>query len=210
MHRRPLGSAISVPAPVVSLCESGFCALASAAPNVCSTLESPVMPVTPELHAQILRYYHVERWRTGTIARQLEVHHGTVERVLRLAGLPRIGVVRASGIDLYLPFIHETLKKFPTLGASRLYTMARERGYKGGPDHFRHLIANHRPRPAAEAYLRLVTLVGEQGQVDWALCRARHRPHYAESPHMPSLLVNAWLIEPCLSGCHRHPLPVVC
>ena len=126
------------------------------------------MPVSPELHAQILRYYHVERWRTGTIARQLQVHHGSVERVLRQAGLPRIGVVRSSRIDPYLPFIHETLKKFPTLGASRLYTMARERGYKGGPDHFRHLIANHRPRPAAEAYLRLVTLVGEQGQVDWA------------------------------------------
>jgi len=117
------------------------------------------MPVTPELHAQILRYHHVERWRTGTIARQLQVHHGTVERVLRQAGLPRIGVVRASGIDLYLPFIHETLKKFPTLGASRLHTMALERGYKGGPDHFRHLVANHRPRPAAEAKRALMAFV---------------------------------------------------
>jgi transposase len=149
------------------------------------------MPVTPELHAQILRYHHVERWRTGTIARQLQVHHGTVERVLRQAGLPRIGVVRASGIDPYLPFIHETLKKFPTLGASRLYTMARERGYKGGPDHFRHLIANHRPRPAAEAYLRLVTLVGEQGQVDWA-----HFDHLqigqARRPLMAFVMVLSW------------------
>ncbi len=27
------------------------------------------MPVTPELRAQILRYYHVEQWRVGTIAR---------------------------------------------------------------------------------------------------------------------------------------------
>ncbi|MCK7495953.1 MAG: IS21 family transposase [Comamonadaceae bacterium] len=51
--------------------------------------------------------------------------------------------------------------------ASRLYAMARERGYCGGPDHFRHLIALHRPRPKAEAYLRLRTLAGEQGQVDW-------------------------------------------
>lgn len=46
------------------------------------------MPVTPELHAQILRYYHVERWRVGTIARQLQVHHGTVQRILRQSGLP--------------------------------------------------------------------------------------------------------------------------
>jgi len=91
------------------------------------------MTVTPELIEKIQRYYHVERWRTGTIARQLQVHHGTVERVLRQAGLPRIGVVRASRIDPYLPFIHETLKKFPTLGASRLYTMARERATRAGP-----------------------------------------------------------------------------
>jgi len=46
--------------------------------------------------------------------------------------------------------------------------MVRERGYPGAPDHFRALVARLRPRPAAEAYLRLRTLPGEQGQVDWA------------------------------------------
>jgi hypothetical protein len=45
--------------------------------------------------------------------------------------------------------------------------MVRERGYRGGPDHFRHLVACHRPRPPAEAYLRLRSLPGEQAQVDW-------------------------------------------
>jgi transposase len=45
--------------------------------------------------------------------------------------------------------------------------MVRERGYTGGPDHFRHLVACHRPRPAAEGFLRLRTLPGEQAQVDW-------------------------------------------
>ena len=45
--------------------------------------------------------------------------------------------------------------------------MVRERGYRGSPDHFRHLIACHRPRPQAEAYLRLRCLPGEQAQVDW-------------------------------------------
>jgi transposase len=124
--------------------------------------------ISPELEAQILRYYHVERWRPGTIARQLHVHHGTVARVLAQAGLPRIGSPsRPSRIDPYLPFILATLEKFPTLTASRLYAMVRERGYCGGPDHFRHVIACHRPRSKAEAYLRLATLPGEQGQVDW-------------------------------------------
>ena len=36
------------------------------------------MTIPPDLEAQILRYYHVEKWRVGTIARQLRVHHGTV------------------------------------------------------------------------------------------------------------------------------------
>src|SRR5215471_17503961 len=99
-------------------------------------------------------YYHVERWRPNTIARQLNVHHGTVARVLARAGLPRLGRPRPSHVDPYLPFILATLEKFPTLTASRLHAMVRERGYRGGPDHFRHVIGCHRPRPKAEAYLR--------------------------------------------------------
>lgn len=127
------------------------------------------MTISPDLEAQILRYYHVERWRMNTIARQLHVHHGTVARVLRAAGLPRLGPpARPSVIDPYLPFLRETLQKFPTLTASRLYAMVVERGYRGAPDHFRHLVSLHRPRPPAEAYLRLRTLPGEQAQVDWA------------------------------------------
>jgi transposase len=46
--------------------------------------------------------------------------------------------------------------------------MVRERGYPGAPDHFRAIVARLRPRPAAQAYLRLRTLPGEQAQVDWA------------------------------------------
>jgi len=49
------------------------------------------MTIPPDLEAQILRYYHVEKWRIGTIARQLRVHPETVARVLAQAGLPRIG-----------------------------------------------------------------------------------------------------------------------
>jgi len=126
------------------------------------------MVTPPDIEAQILRYYHVEKWTMGTIARQLHVHYSVVGRVLAQAGLPLIGPPpRRSLIDAYLPFIRQTLETFPTLTASRLYGMVRERGYSGRPDHFRHLIACHRPRPKAEAYLRLRTLPGEQAQVDW-------------------------------------------
>jgi transposase len=125
------------------------------------------MVTSPDIEAQILRYYHAEKWTIGTISRQLRVHPDVVQRVLAQAGLPRIGSPRKSLIDAYLPFIRQTLEAFPSLTASRLYGMVRERGYAGRPDHFRHLIACYRPRPKAEAYLRLLSLPGEQGQVDW-------------------------------------------
>ena len=102
------------------------------------------MTISPELEAQILRYFHAEHWRIGTIASQLKVHHGTVSRVLTQAGLPRVGAPRrASRIDPYLPFIRETLEQFPTLTASRLYVMVTSRAHAGPPDPFRHLMALH-------------------------------------------------------------------
>jgi len=131
--------------------------------------EDPIMTIPPELEAQILRYYHVEKWRIGTIARQLRVHPETVARVLAQAGLPRTGPPqRRLKIDPYLPFIREMLAKFPTLTASRLHAMVWERGFRGGKSRFRAIIACHRPRPKAEAYLRLRTLPAEQAQCDWA------------------------------------------
>jgi transposase len=127
------------------------------------------LAITPELKAQILRYYHVEKWQVGTIARQLGVHHTTVDRALSEAGLPKATrPARPSLIDPFVPFIVETLEKFPTLTASRLFEMVRQRGYDGGPDHFRHQVAHYRPRPQPEAYHRLKTLPGEQAQIDWA------------------------------------------
>jgi transposase len=126
------------------------------------------MALSPEIEAQILRYYHAECWRIGTIATELQVHRDSVARVRAQAGLPALEPVRRpSAIDPYLPFILETLTQFPRLRASRVYDMVKSRGYPGRPDHFRHLIARHRPRPKAEAYLRLRTLPGEQMQIDW-------------------------------------------
>lgn len=127
------------------------------------------MAISQELRANILRYHHVEKWRVGTIASQLGVHHTTIKRVLSDTGVDKSDVLVApSIIDPYLAFIMEQLKRYPDLTASRLYNMVIERGYTGGPDHFRHLISCYRPRTPAEAYLRLRTLPGEQAQVDWA------------------------------------------
>lgn len=157
------------------------------------------MAIPDELRAQILRYFHVERWRVGTIARQLGVHHSTVERVLGQAGVTREQQRprRASMLDPYVELITETLERFPTLTASRLYEMVTARGYRGGPDHFRHRLAYYRPRRAPEAYLRLRTLPGEQGQVDWAHF-GRHRIGRAERPLMAFVMVLSYSRYPFL------------
>ncbi len=74
------------------------------------------MAIPADNEAQILRCYHAEKWKAGTIARQLQVHHDMVRRVLAQAGLPRPGPPpRPSQIDGYLPFIKQTLEKFPKL-----------------------------------------------------------------------------------------------
>lgn len=120
------------------------------------------------LEVEILRLHSVEKWKVGTIASQLNVHHETVERVLAQDGLaPERSNSNPTMIQPYMQFVVAKLEQYPKLCASRLFQMAKERGYPGGPDHFRHLVARVRPRPPQEAFLRLRTLIGEQAQVDW-------------------------------------------
>lgn len=149
------------------------------------------MAISLETTAQILRLYHAEKWRCGTIARQLGVHHSVVERVLAQAGLPRIVSQRAALIDTYLPFILQTLEKYPQLTASRLHGMVCERGYAGGLDYFRRQVARHRPRRPIEAYLRLRTLPGEQCQCDWASF-SHLMVGRARRPLMAFVMVLSW------------------
>lgn len=124
--------------------------------------------ISKEREAEILRLYYAEKWLVGTIAAQLHIHHTTVQRVLAHAGVAsKLVTPRPSLVDPYLPFMMEKLARYPSLCASRLFQMVRERGYPGGADHFRRVVSRLRPRPPAEAFLRLRTLPGEQAQVDW-------------------------------------------
>jgi transposase len=125
--------------------------------------------IPKETEADILRLFHAEKWPVGTIAGQIGVHHTTVQRVLRQTGLEVKDVApRPSMADPFVPYIVEQLEKYSGLCASRLFEMAKARGYPGGPDHFRRVVGRYRPRKPAEAFLRLKTLPGEQAQVDWA------------------------------------------
>lgn len=122
--------------------------------------------ISQEDEARILRLHHAEKWRVGTIAQQLGLHHSTIKRVIAKEGeIPK--VTRPSIVDPYVPFILETIKQYPGITAIRLHGMVKERGYNGHPDHFRHMIARLRPPSTPEAYLRLRTLAGDEAQADW-------------------------------------------
>ena len=154
--------------------------------------ETDIMAVNKDTETKILRYHFVEKWRVGTIATQLGIHHSVVDRVLAQAGQPKVErAKRPSIIDPYLPFIHETLNTYPALTAARLYDMVKQRGYPGGPSFFRQCISQLRPRKQPEAYLRLRTLPGEVGQVDWGHFGYMHIGK-AKRPLMAFVMVLSW------------------
>ena len=68
------------------------------------------MTLAPDLVAQILRLHTVEKWRVGTIARQLHVHRDAVRRVLGGNSAPvHCSPLRPSRIDPYRPFLLDLL-----------------------------------------------------------------------------------------------------
>jgi AraC-like DNA-binding protein len=82
--------------------------------------------------AEIRRLHYAEHWKVGTIASQLDVHPDAVRRALRLepgARPPRPR--RRRQIDAFVPWLRETLERYPRLRATVLHRMARERGFGG-------------------------------------------------------------------------------
>ena len=162
------------------------------------------MTIPPELEAQILRYYHVEKWPVGTIARQLRraPRHGDAGAGpgrAAAADRPHRRVARRS--IRICPSSAQTLETVPD--ADRQPAL-RDGARARLPRRRRPLPPPHRLHtgrgPAAEAYLRLRTLPGEQAQVDWGhfghltIGRARAPAdglrHGAElvAPDLPALL----------------------
>ena len=123
--------------------------------------------ISSETRAQIRRYFYAEHWKIGTIARELGVHPDTVRNAIETQRLGGAQPVRPSMVDPYLPFIRETLEQHPRLRATRIYQMARDRGYPGSVVQLRRAVSRLRPQ-IREPFLRLETLPGEQAQVDWA------------------------------------------
>lgn len=122
--------------------------------------------ISPETRAQIRRYYYAEHWKIGTIAKELGLHPDTVRNAIEIAGVAAQSV-RPSMVDPYLTFIRDTLDQHPRLRATRIYQMARDRGYTGSVVQFRRAVSRLRPH-IREPFLRLEMFPGEQAQVDWA------------------------------------------
>ena len=133
-----------------------------------------------ETRARIRRLFYAEHWKIGTIAQELGLHPVTVSRAVETERFSNTKTLRKSATDPYADFIREILKKYPRLRATRIYQMIRDRGYTGSIVQLRRFVACVRPS-RKEAFLRLRTFPGEEGQVDWAhfgqvtIGRARRR-----------------------------------
>ena len=115
----------------------------------------------------------------------------TPSRVLARPACPGTAPMqRASAIDPICPSSTTRSRSFRASRPRGSTTWCAHAVLPWRPDHFRHLIARHRPRPSAEA-LRLRTLPGEQAQVDWGtsgtltIGRARR-------PLMAFVMVLSW------------------
>jgi transposase len=147
--------------------------------------------IAPAQVVEIRRLFFAEHWRVGTIATQLGVHPDTVRRALETARFVRPALVRPSVVDPYRAFLQATLQQYPRLRATRLFEMAKARGYPGSVVQLRRVVRTLRPAPVAEAYLRLSVLSGEQGQVDWGHF-GRLRIGRATRPLSAFVLVLSW------------------
>lgn len=120
-----------------------------------------------ELKAEIRRLFFAEHFKIGTIAGTLGISWDTVRQAIGSSAFNRTGFVRPSLTESYLGFIKATLERYPRLRATRLHAMLAERGFAGSVRALRRVVAELRPS-GREAFLRRVTLPGEEAQVDWA------------------------------------------
>ena len=124
--------------------------------------------ISPELRARIRRLFYAEHWKIGTIAAELRVHHDAVERAVEPERFINVAYrAKAVSLDPYKDFVRATLEQYPRVVSTRILEMIRQRGYKGSVWPLRRFVKDVRPGSRHEAFFRLSTLPGEQGQVDW-------------------------------------------
>lgn len=94
----------------------------------------------------------------------------TVRRALKQSESPGLLVFRnrSSQLDPFKNKIAVLLREYPLLSAVRFHEEIKTLGYEGGITILRDYLRKVRP-PKQEAFLRIETEAGEEGQVDWGL-----------------------------------------
>jgi transposase len=123
------------------------------------------------------------------IAQRLGCDRKTVRKYLVYPDQPRYTArpPRPSKLDPFKPYVQQRLET-GVFNCEVLYRELCGRGYDGKKTILRDYVQPRRHSARHQACVRFETPPGQQGQVDWGLCRARHRPHYADIQTMPSLV----------------------
>jgi transposase len=114
------------------------------------------------------RLFFAEHWKVGTIAEHMGRHRDAIRRAINAESFNRKAREVRRLIDPYVEFVEGTLRDYPRLRATRIYEMLVSRGYQGSVSQVRRTVKQLRPGPSKEAFMKLMTLPGEQAQVDWA------------------------------------------
>jgi len=134
---------------------------------------------------QIKDLHHTHGLKVVQIAHTLSLDPKTVAYWLRQERFrTRRSAPRASKLDPFKAQILQMIEKYP-YSAAQVWQRLREQGFEGGYSMVKAYVRRVRPKPQP-AFLKLAFAPGECAQVDWGLCRARHRPHYADIQTMPS------------------------
>lgn len=124
--------------------------------------------ITPEQKAEIRRLFYAEHHTIHAIATALGVHRDTVCRAInKEAFATRSAAVRGRRIDPYLPIVKEVFDRLPTIRATRLREILKDRGFVGGVGQVRRALRELRQSQSRQVYLRMAVFPGEQAQCDW-------------------------------------------
>jgi len=123
------------------------------------------------------------------IAATLGLSRQSVQKYLDDPAAQAAKRTRASKLDPFKDDIERMLETDPKVSAAVICQRLQERGFDGGMTIVRDDLSRVRPNAQAKAaFIRFESEPGVQCQIDWGLCRARHRPHYADIQTMPSLV----------------------
>ena len=107
----------------------------------------------------------------SAIAVRLGINRRTVNRALASPAGPPVDLPRRSPepskLEAFKGYLHERLREYPALSATKLLAEIRRAGYAGGYSILKQFLSTLRSR-TPKAFLRIETLPGEFAQVDWA------------------------------------------